>query len=177
LCIFYPAQYRLDATPRRRYSFPVMSSNPLSFGQRLAAARAQMVEIDRLRKEAFQPAPAMPQPGAPPMDPAMMQQGMPMDPAMMQQQGMPMDPAMMQGAPPQMAPGAEAAPPSVPPEQLEEMMTLLEDMANGLMQMTQRVEALEQANQQLTQQSEEMMATLQSAMQPAPEGAQQAGGW
>jgi hypothetical protein len=163
-----------------------MASTNSSLAQRLSAARAQMDAFDRLRKEAFQPAPAMPQ-GAPPMDPAMMQQGAPpMDPAMMQQGAPPMDPSMMQqGAPPMdpammqqgAAPMDPAAAPTVTPEQLEEMMTLLEDMANGLGQAMQRIDALEQAAQQVGQQQEEILSTLQSAMQPAQDEAAPAGGW
>ena len=139
-----------------------------------------MEQFESIRKEAFQPAPSMPQGGAPPMDPAMMQQqgAPPMDPAMMQQQGAPpMDPAMMQqqGAPP-MDPAMQTPP--LPPEQLEEMMTLLEQMGQGLQQAMERVAVLEGAVQQLGPQVEEVMSTLQSAMQQPPAEEQQAaGGW
>lgn len=138
-----------------------------------------MEQFESIRKEAFQPAPAMPQGGAPPMDPAMMQQGAPpMDPAMMQQGAPPMDPAMMQqqGAPP-MDPSMQTPP--LPPEQLEEMMTLLEQMGQGLQQAMERVAALEGAVQQLGPQVEEVMSTLQSSMQQPPAEEQQpaAGGW
>ena len=126
-----------------------------------------MEQFESIRKEAFQPAPSMPQGGAPPMDPAMMQQqgAPPMDPAMMQQQGAPpMDPAMQT--------------PPLPPEQLEEMMTLLEQMGQGLQQAMERVAVLEGAVQQLGPQVEEVMSTLQSAMQQPPAEEQQAaGGW
>lgn len=153
----------------------------LSLNQRLQAARQQMEQFDSIRKEAFQPAPAMPQGGAPPMDPSMQQQGPPpMDPAMqqqamMQQQGM--DPAMMQQGPPPMDPAAQAPP--LPPEQLEEMMMLLEQMGQGLQQAMERVAKLEGAVQQLGPQVEEVMSTLQSAMQQQPDEGQQraAGGW
>lgn len=74
-----------------------------------------------------------------------------------------MDPAMMQA-------------PGIPPEQLEEMMTLLEEMGQALQQTFERVTMLEDAFQQLAPQVEEVTQALQSAMQPSADG-QQPGGW
>lgn len=180
------------------YALPVMATSNASaptIQQRLAHAKQQLEEMDNVRKEAnvfkmaFQPAPAMPQGGAPPMDPSMMQGQPPMDPAMMQgqppmdpsmMQGQPpMDPAMMQGQPP-MDPSMMGPPPGgVPPEQLEEMMSLLEQMGQGLQQAMQRIDGLEQQIQQMGPQVEELSQTLQSAMQPSQEQdpAAAGGGW
>jgi prefoldin subunit 5 len=74
---------------------------------------------------------------------------------------------------------AAAAPPSIPPEQLEEMMQLLEQMAQGLQQAMQRIEQLEAGQQELGQGLEEVTSTISSAMQP-PAGGEEpmpAGGW
>ena len=84
---------------------------------------------------------------------------------------------MMQGAPPPMDPAA--APPSIPPEQFEEMMTLMEDLAQGLQQAMQRIDQLEANQQQLGQSVDEVTQTISSAMQP-PAGGEElapAGGW
>lgn len=72
------------------------------------------------------------------------------------------------------------APPSIPPEQFEEMMQLLEQMAQGLQQAMQRIEQLEAGQQELGQGLEEVTQTISSAMQPPVGGepeAAPAGGW
>ena len=103
------------------------------------------------------------------MDPTMMQQeAPPMDPTMMQQGAPPVDPSMQQAAP---------QPPTILPEQLDEMMTLLEDMAGGLQDVMQRIDGLEQQNQQQAQQIDELTTALQGALQAPPEAAQPQGGW
>ncbi len=164
-----------------------MAATTTELTQRLKDAKVQMAAFETLRKEAkavlekeaFQPAPAMPQGGAPPADPSM-QQGAPVDPAMqqamMQQGGMPADPAMMQQGAPPMDPAAGS--PSVSPEQWEEVMSLLEKMAGGLTQLAERINQIEAQVQQQGQSLGEMEQTLASAMQPSPEeaGAPQ-GGW
>jgi hypothetical protein len=105
----------------------------------LQQARVQlngMLDSLAATKAAFQAMPPMPPPGAPPMDPAMMQGGAP-----------PMDPAAQAGAPP--APGGDP-----------QVMESLQQIVGGLEEMSQRIEALETAQQHI-------MAGLSEGIDPS----------
>lgn len=153
-----------------------MSTELTSLSSRLAAARLQLHEFDRMRKEAFQPAPPMPAYGQPPMGGPPMG-GLPMDPSMMMQQP-PMDPSMMMQQPP-MAPSAGGQP-SVDPEQMGDVLSLLEELANAVNQISQRLDSHEQVIQQQAQQQAQQADELTSAIHElASRGGQgkPEGGW
>jgi len=124
----------------------------------LTEARAALETI----KQAFQPAPPMPDPsmasGAANMGPP---PGMPMDPSM--GGAPPMDPAAA-GAPP----GAPPPPGQAPPD-IGEIAAVMEQMAGALEQITPIVQQVAQRQEQLDQR---MVALEQSLSQPeVPAGA------
>ena len=126
-------------------------------------------------KQAFVPAMPKEAGAMPPMDPAMMQGGgmmpppAPMDPSMAGG-AMPMDPAMMGGAPadPSMMPPPPTdggAAPTPPPEgdpnaDLQEVMQVVSQMAEGMDKIESKQEALEQKYQDTMSQFDEMRGKI-----------------
>lgn len=118
-------------------------------------------------KQAFVPAMPKEAGAMPPMDPAMMQGGAmppapaPMDPSMASGAMPPMDPAMM---PPPPAEGGAAAP--VPPSEqdpnadLQEVMQVVSQMAEGMDKIESKQEALEQKYQDTMSQFDEMRGKI-----------------
>ena len=128
-------------------------------------------------KQAFVPAMPKEAGAMPPMDPAMMQGGgmppaAPMDPSMMG--GAPMDPSMAGGAMPPMDPAMMPPPPPpaeggaapVPPSEqdpnadLQEVMQVVSQMAEGMDKIESKQEALEQKYQDTMSQFDEMRGKI-----------------
>ena len=117
-------------------------------------------------KQAFVPAMPKEAGAMPPMDPAMMQGGAmppaaaPMDPLMASGAMPPMDPAMM--PPPPAEGGAAPVPPSGedPNADLQEIMQVVSQMAEGMDKIESKQEALEQKYQDTMSQFDEMRGKI-----------------
>ena len=121
-------------------------------------------------KQAFVPAMPKEAGAMPPMDPAMMQGGAmppaaaPMDPSMAGGAMPPMDPAMMPPPPP--PPPAEGGAAPVPPSEqdpnadLQEIMQVVSQMAEGMDKIESKQEALDQKYQDTMSQFDEMRGKI-----------------
>ena len=133
----------------------IIKSNPQMFKKAFIAAEA-------LKQAGAMPPPP---PGGAPMDPAMMGGAMPPPPPPPPPGGAPMDPAMMGEAP---QPQEQS---SVSPE---EIMTMIEDMADGMEQYEQELNNLKAEMQNIKIKFAEAMTTVNNVLDILNKGSIQA---